>query len=398
MAGSLFLLRSLRMNSSRSFRWSRKKKRYCLEQWYRRDDNAVPPVYLLQPRTGEFVEYEHWEKVETKLRQTFQSAIKKISLSPNTALKYTASATEQEIVAGALNVSDANEHVFCFLRGYKGMPDDISAASFRETEPEAVQKQVALKKRLKKQLSSNVHEYTAKWQGDGPSLGHLDQLCEDVYAELSKVILAETGKLEKVDPLEAEIAAHETFGKDRARVFIGRADILNAIEKYITGNDPHPLAIWGVSGSGKSALMAKAVEQAQKNGQDVLYRFIGATPESSNGRALLESLCRQISHRYGADESTIPSEYKDLVQEFPKRLALAKPDKPLIIFLDALDQLSDTDNARSLIMAAGGISAECAFGCLHFPGECLQALEEQSCLHKTVWKSSPCRLRKGNTF
>ena len=142
------------------------------------------------------------------------------------ALKYTTSATEQEIVAGALNVSDANEHVFCFLRDIQGLPKDDSAASFRETEPEAMQKQAELKESLRKQLSSNVHEYTAQWQGEGPSPEHLDQLCEDVYAELSKVILAETGKLEKVDPLDAEIAAHETFGKDRARVFIGRADIL----------------------------------------------------------------------------------------------------------------------------------------------------------------------------
>ena len=352
-----------------------KEEKNLLEQWYRRDDNAVPPVYPLQPRTGEFIEHERWELVETKLRQTFQSAIKKISLSSDAALKYTTSATEQEIVAGALNVLDANEHVFCFLRDIKGMPDDVSATSFRETEPEAARKQVALKKRLKKQLSGNVHEYTAQWQGDGPSQEHLDQLCEDVYAELSKVILAETGKLEKVDSLDAEITAHEAFGKDRARVFIGRADILKAIEKYISGSDPHPMAIWGASGSGKSALMAKAIEEAQKSGLDVLYRFIGATPESSNGRALLESLCKQISHRYGADESTIPSEYKDLVQEFPKRLALAKPDKPIMIFLDALDQLSDSDNARGLIWLPAELPPNVHLVASTLPGECLQVSE-----------------------
>jgi len=354
-----------------------KEEKNLLEQWYRRDDNAVPPVYLLQPRTGEFIEHQHWEKVETKLRQTFQSAIKKISLSSDAALKYTTSATEQEIVAGALNVSDANEHVFCFLRDIKGMPDDVSATSFRETEPEAARKQVALKKRLKKQLSGNVHEYTAEWQGDGPSQEHLDQLCTDVFAELSKVILAETGKLEKVDSLEAEIAAHDTFGKERARIFIGRENIRKAIADYVAGSDPHPLAIWGASGSGKSALMAKAIEQLQKSGQDVFYRFIGATPESSNGRALLESLCKQISRRYGVDESTIPSEYKDLVQEFPKRLALAESDKPLVLFLDALDQLSDTDNVRNLIWLPADLPPNVYLVVSTLDGDCLQALESK---------------------
>ena len=354
-----------------------KEEKKLLAQWYLRDDNAVPPVYLLQPTTGEFIEYENWERIEVKLRRTFQSVIKKISLSPKAALKYTASATEQEIVAGALNIPDASEHVFCFLRGIQGLPDDSKAAAFCETAPEATQKQTALKKRLRKQLLGNFHEYTAQWQEGGPSQGHLDQLCKDVYAELSKVILAETGKLEKVDPLDAEIAAHEIFGKDRARIFIGRADILKAIKKYITANDSHPLAIWGASGSGKSALMAKAVEQASENKKEIIYRFIGATPESSNGRALLESLCKQISRRYGADESTIPAEYKDLVQEFPKRLALATPDKPFVLFLDALDQLSDTDNARNLAWLPRELPPNVHLIVSTIPGECLQALENK---------------------
>jgi len=346
-----------------------------LEQWYRRDDNAVPPVYCLQARSGEYVDYSSWEKVETRLRRTFLNVIEKLSLSPNKTLKYTASATEQEIVAGALKVPDAKEHVFCFFREISGLPKDETSKDFHDSDGESSRIQKELKKRLKEQLAGNVHEYTAQWQKTNPSLDHLGQLCEDVYNELSKVILEEAGKLEKVDSLDAEIAAHEIFSKDRARVFIGRADILNAIEKYITGSDSHPLVIWGASGSGKSALMAKAVEKVQKNGQDVLYRFIGATPESSNGRALLESLCRQISRHYGADESTIPSEYKDLVQEFSKRLALAKPDKPLIIFLDALDQLSDTDNARRLIWLPAILPPNILLIISTLPGECLQALE-----------------------
>jgi WD40 repeat protein len=355
-----------------------KDEKVLLEKWYRRDDNALPPVYCLQARSGETVEYASWEIVETRLRQIFLKAIEKLSLSSDETLKYTASATEQEIVAGALKVPDAKDHVFCFFREINGLPKDETSRDFHDADTESSRMQAELKERLKKGLAGNVHEYSAQWQKTHPSLDHLEQLCEDVYAELSKVILAETGKLEKVDSLDAEITAHETFGKDRAHVFIGRADILNAIEKYIAGNDPHPLAVWGASGSGKSALMAKAVEQAQKNGQDVLYRFIGATPESSNGRALLESLCRQISHCYGADEATIPSEYKDLVQEFPKRLALATSDKPLIIFLDALDQLSDTDNARGLAWLPAELPPNVRLIVSTLPGECLKAMEAKS--------------------
>ncbi len=351
------------------------EERSLVEEWYHRDDNAVPPVYCLQPRTGEFEGYSAWENVELRLHTVLEDASQKAGFSSNQLLKYTASATEQEIVAGALDAQDAGKHVFGFFREIKDFPRDKRSEGFGELDAAAAEKQGKLKERLKEQLPGNVHEYPARWQGDGPSLDHLDQLCEDVYADLSKVILSEIGHLEAVDPLEKEIVAHNEFGEDRARIFIGRTDILKAIADYIKGNNSHPLAVWGPSGSGKSALMAKAVEQARLNGKDVIYRFIGATPDSSNGRALLESLCKQISRRYGADETAIPSEYKDLVQEFPKHLALARPEEPLIIFLDALDQLSDSDNARSLVWLPADLPPNVRLIVSTLPGECLKALE-----------------------
>ena len=67
---------------------------------------------------------------------------------------------------------------------------------------------------------------------------------------------------------------------------------------------------------------------------------IRATPASSDGRSLLDSLCREISRAYQADESDVPSEYNDLAVELGKRMELANADRPLILFLDALDQLS----------------------------------------------------------
>ncbi len=352
-----------------------KEEKELLEQWYRRDDNTVPPVYLLQPRGSKFVEYETWEKIETRLRQVFLSVLQKISISPDAALKYAASATELEIVAGALKVQNAQEHVFGFFREIQGLPQD--SEDFGNPDADAAQRQGELRGRLKEQLPGNIHEYTARWQGDGPSLDHIDQLCEDVYADLSRVILAEINQLESVDPLDKEISAHDDFRKDRARIFIGRTDILKAISDYIDSINPHPLVVWGVSGSGKSALMAKAVQQARDSGNEVLCRFIGATPESSNGRSLLESLCKQISHRYGADETTIPSEYNDLVQGFPERLVLAKSGKPLILFLDALDQLSDMNNARNLAWLADELPPNVHLIVSTLPGECLDRLERR---------------------
>ena len=94
--------------------------------------------------------------------------------------------------------------------------------------------------------------------------------------------------------------------------------MLDEIRAYLTGGDSHVLAVLGEGGTGKSALMAKAAERAQQanpNAQ-LVYRFIGATPGSSDGRSLLESLCREISRCYGVDEYDVPIDFRDLVPEF----------------------------------------------------------------------------------
>jgi hypothetical protein len=45
-----------------------------LRQWYRRDDNAVPPVYDLQPRRGGLIDAERWEGIERRLHVLLRGA------------------------------------------------------------------------------------------------------------------------------------------------------------------------------------------------------------------------------------------------------------------------------------------------------------------------------------
>ena len=112
-------------------------------------------------------------------------------------------------------------------------------------------------------------------------------------------------------------------------------------------------------------MAAAGREARERAGDAVVVRFIGATPESSIGRTLLFSLCRQIARRYAGrrarcrgrrrggqpgpkDEKDIPADYRELSAELPRQLARATRERPLVIFLDALDQLSAADGARGL--------------------------------------------------
>jgi hypothetical protein len=372
-----------------------------LERWYRRDDNAVPAVYCLQPLEGEFINVDRWEIVERRLRSILIQSTAGMKLIEDDQFKYTASATEQEIVAGALakKICDAHEHVFGFFRQITNLNDLIrevpqkkKAKDFVDLDDSGAPDEKAharlndLKERLNRSLPGNVHEYKVKWTGDGLTTDHIPRLCDDVLKSLSRIIEERIERMQNVDPLDKEIADHETFGQKCARFFTGRAGVLQTIGDYVIRDDRHPLAVYGASGSGKSALMARAIAECGLSvGRKglriadcvIVSRFIGATPDSSDGRALLESLCREISRRYGADETTAPMDYEELIQEFPKRLALAKAGKPLIVFLDGLDQLSNADNARNLTWLPAELPPHVRLIVSMLPGECLSALERK---------------------
>ena len=355
--------------------------------WYRLDDNVrykrnehTEPegVYCLQPRGGQFADFEVWEnEVERPLRAILLRGIEGLDLTEDERRRYDTSATEQEIAAGALKVPDARDHVFCFFRSIRDLPGNETAKDFIDLEEngsldsEASHKLRRLKRLLETSLRGNIHPYEATWSDGGTSTGHIGSLpeeleacralvrdphapktlCVDVWQRLASVIENEIERLEKIEPLEKEIADHAAFAEDRARLFIGRRSMLDTIANYLAGSDRHPLAVWGESGSGKSALMAKANADCRLRvvNCEIVSRFIGATPASSDGRSLLESLCREITRIYGGDEATIPTDYKELVKEFGGRIKLATADKPLVVLLDALDQLSDADHARNLI-------------------------------------------------
>jgi ABC-type oligopeptide transport system ATPase subunit len=115
------------------------------------------------------------------------------------------------------------------------------------------------------------------------------------------------------------------------------------------------MSVIGSSGSGKSSVMAQVVKLNEDREGVVIYRFIGSTSRSTNIMSLLQSLCLQIANKFGTeDPKTLGhdekawSDMNGLADIFRKCLALAKPEKPLLLFIDSLDQLSDTDNAKAL--------------------------------------------------
>jgi WD40 repeat protein len=353
-----------------------------LKEWYRLDENAVPAEYVLQPRRGRYEQGAVWEPIERALHDTLEAAAT-TALGTSTPSTFTASATELEVLAGALADVDANEHVFGFFREIPELREESArgvVTDILDRAPELLDQLAdgswdkrahdrleTLKRRLRDRLGANVWSYRASFRSRldlsalGPGDGRTAEggggfapgtLCAEVWQRLSRVIGEQMNELDQQghDPVEVEKRAHETFATRRREVFVGRSEPLGLIASYLEASRPQPLLVLGPSGSGKTALMAQAAAQARHTHQGavVVERYIGATPGSFDLAQLLAGISRDLARAFDGEEGEVPTQSDRLIDHLRKRLALATNDRPAFVFIDAVDQLDEASGGRDL--------------------------------------------------
>lgn len=473
------------------------EERALLEEWYRRDENAVQVERCLRRATDSEV-----GKAD-ELREVLERGAVSAALPKATLAKYRDSVTHQEIDRGVFGRPGSHEHALAFFRTIenldcviKAMPPDtphlrrfcdLAASGARDVH--AQRRSQELKDRLRAHLdSADAYQYSATWIEDGTTsrtlgtdlpgkkerspittdhigmlpdsleeclelagqddtaeteqLNHTGlprpvSLCRDVFRRLASMIQTELEAHSSADQLDEEIKAHWAFGAERKQDFVGRAAQLAAISQYLDNPQGRLLAIVGDSGTGKSALLAEAAHRASiaRQRAHIVVRFIGATPGSSDGRSLLTSLWRQLARLYRVEDlrvedlaeeverirqlkeaaldeqdfekaarlrdeekkalsrisahrrdskrdgtdsvltsATVSTDFDQLVSDFPHWLTLATAEQPLILFLDALDQLSDMDGSRRLAWLPTQLSEHVAVVVSALPGQCEDAL------------------------
>jgi WD40 repeat protein len=132
---------------------------------------------------------------------------------------------------------------------------------------------------------------------------------------------------------------------------VGPCDALKILQRYIEGCNQSPLIIVGESGSGKTFVMARAftdfvskLDSSADSESVACVRFLGTTLRSSAVSDLLASLCSQLDAVRNIKKE-LPSGFVGLKEYFQSTLINWVHCK-LVIFLDALDQLLDTDAAH----------------------------------------------------
>ena len=288
--------------------------------------------------------------------------------------RFQASATEQEIWCGALSAANAERHVIACFREIANR-SDFTAADVKdffdrtdsgEFDHAAAARQTALKEAIRLRLGKNkplrIPFSRLKRESDGILLDASEAatkaFCAGVFEHFRPIIerqieeywnKSKQGSPERATrELKIEQDEHLRFGRERGgkETFVGREAELKAIRAYLQNASRQPLVVHGSSGCGKTALMWRAFEEIPE-AQRPLIRLIGTTPHSSDLRGLLTSLCQELRQRNRRDGS-IPTEIKELRDEFDQHLRAATAEEPLVLFLDALDQLSDADGGRLL--------------------------------------------------
>jgi hypothetical protein len=155
-----------------------------------------------------------------------------------------------------------------------------------------------------------------------------------------------------------EIIHHCRLAYKKRQSFIAREELVDEAMGIIGGcarQDMNgiSLCIIGVSGCGKTALMAKLAGEVTRQfpDQHVIIRFCGTSQGSVDGLGLIRSICLQIHLIYSIPLDVIPSIYEDAVEHFQGLLK----EYAVTLFIDSLDQLSDTYQARSKLSFLVGL-------------------------------------------
>ncbi|XP_072023467.1 NACHT and WD repeat domain-containing protein 2-like [Amphiura filiformis] len=353
-----------------------------IEMCFKIDENALDRIAVLQPIDSIYSKFsQNCPNAVGKWRQTFDvmrtalfTVIRGSGLPEEMINELTWSVTEGEIVQGLKDL-DPNQpnRMFLFNRTLSNFNESqpnarnfIDQSQDGEIDGDSQLKLQELRLDLRKKMPEDaMYRYKLRFLPSSEEMINdehnkeqlkkfLDQFCRYMMDSIREGALSEATAFDHTD--YAEVVLHAIFCRERAEVFVGRSDILEIVMNHLEQpNGKMPYAIHGEGGTGKSSVLAKLYsnftekwENKEEGRPIMVIRFIGITPESSNIRDLLYSICLQLCYCFHLDVSTLPREYTQLESKFYNMLNLATAEMPIVIFLDALDQLTNENQAHDL--------------------------------------------------
>ncbi|KAG8134727.1 hypothetical protein E2320_007821, partial [Naja naja] len=344
------------------------KELQLLNQWY---NTVYRDIFSKEPSRRQQAKSK-WLESFQKLHKILQEyAI--IVLGQEDAAMLLRTTLQQEVDQGFQVQETREDHCHCFKRNITDLQCNLSdpqASKYIDIHPLKLevnktingQHQNFVKSIHSKLRHTNIYKKNVSWGKGGinPNRNrthayYLECLCNDfqkiVTNHFNRIISSEgmpeslcTKRKQEFNILnDEEILEHIQHYQALIKHIKGREIFLSKLKNQVTSLNRKVTVVCGVAGSGKSGIIAEVASLASNwisGNLRVVLRFIGITGESRSVRQLLLSLCYQITDIYNVSV-TLSEDFEGLVEEFSSLLEFATQDKPLLICLDSIDELSE---------------------------------------------------------
>jgi WD40 repeat protein len=336
-------------------------------KWYRLDQNMLPASFALRPRDPT------WDSDSPILQAALLKAVQKTTIGPMTRLRLTKSITEQEIDSGIFQ-SNRRDAAVIFRRHITtpDVPEYFGTAS-----PEDRDLLTDLHHRLSAHNAAAFHHYDATLAYDATSeREHISPTSLHDFQRMAQTVL--TQRIDAALKLFHEQQEDQTgtFIADQLAYYQPQIEPHQQITNYLAQPAQTPLIITGESGIGKTTLLAQAARDVRD--RNPIEYFIGGSTTIANIPDLLTDIEITLAKRYRANVAEIPSGRIKLAYHLTKLLKLATAKNPLIIFIDALDQLSKEKEESLISWIPISLPPHVHFIISLLPGSDLDALRQRS--------------------
>ncbi|XP_015232013.1 PREDICTED: NACHT domain- and WD repeat-containing protein 1 [Cyprinodon variegatus] len=378
-----------------------------LQEWFLKDNNSVPPTYILQPVTAR---YPHYSDLRPEVEKLHDNDLLSWRFTESQLLKLLRTAATEAEDAGDItaeqkqlfysSVTEREFHEGFWRNGRKSSAllfvREIPRQRIKERpkrlaklmdltldgllDAEAQELLIGLKSRLydtsKKVLNLHCVELS-KGRIDPKRKEHaeyLDNICQQFVSQMTTQIGVEVGSVdggrkrkiwgstekeeEEYDWLVEEVRQHSTMASELSKGVNGRDGLLGKISVTLwesTTANHGLLVIHGAAGMGKTTLVCKLAQEMQgvlEAKVVLVIRLLAANhPHRPNINHVLHSICLQVCLACGLAPPSLLSVSSHLeLQHFFKTMLedVSQQGQTLLVILDSLEQLADEHQAHKL--------------------------------------------------
>lgn len=176
-----------------------------------------------------------------------------------------------------------------------------------------------------------------------------EELGELILDDLLKMIDELYPATDEINVFAEETANHARFAENLRQIYIAEDEHFSSLSQ--TAEEVgKPLVIYGPLGIGKSALLAKWVERYKSENPDipVIEHYVGVSKYSTDYTSMLWRIMRELKSHCDLFVN-VPTDPQGIREKFADFLQRTAAKKRVLLVIDGLDKLDDSEGALDLV-------------------------------------------------